>query len=302
VEDRLRAFNRFYSQRVGVLGDHYLGQTRTLGAARVLWEIGVDGAAVEDLGVRLGLDARELSRLLRTLRDQGLLLTAPLSDRVGPGERVELSDAGVVELATLNERADTDARHMLSTLDDDDIKRIVGAFEVIERCLAPRSAATATTVRLAEVSDAAAIAALLLAALADQRDHFTSGAFASATPSAKTIEERITANPVWVAESSEGVVGTVAAEVRPTCLWIRSLAVLPAARGRGIAQRLLAEVEARAIAAGVERLELDTTPFQTDAASLYRRIGFRSVRRHAVDRTPMIHMAKTLANGRPPGH
>ena len=44
--DRLRRFSRFFTQRVGVLTDRYLGQPRPLAEARLLFEIGADGADV----------------------------------------------------------------------------------------------------------------------------------------------------------------------------------------------------------------------------------------------------------------
>ena len=64
---RVRSFNRTVTQRVGALQDEYLARGRPLGASRVLWEIGEDGADVRSLRARLGLDSGYLSRLLRSL-------------------------------------------------------------------------------------------------------------------------------------------------------------------------------------------------------------------------------------------
>lgn len=35
-----RRFNRYFTRRIGALDDHYLGQDRPLGEARLLFEIG----------------------------------------------------------------------------------------------------------------------------------------------------------------------------------------------------------------------------------------------------------------------
>ena len=70
--DRLRRFSRFFTQRVGVLTDRYLGQPRPLAEARLLFEIGADGADVRRLRAVLGLDTADLGRLLRSLERQGL--------------------------------------------------------------------------------------------------------------------------------------------------------------------------------------------------------------------------------------
>ena len=34
-----RRFNRYFTRRIGVLDDHYLGQDRPLGEARLLFEV-----------------------------------------------------------------------------------------------------------------------------------------------------------------------------------------------------------------------------------------------------------------------
>ena len=68
----VRDFNRYYTRRLGILSDRYLGQDRTLGEARLLFEIGAT-ADVRDLRTRLGLDSGYLSRLLRSLERQRLI-------------------------------------------------------------------------------------------------------------------------------------------------------------------------------------------------------------------------------------
>src|SRR5215470_4482223 len=88
----LRRFNRYFTRRIGVLDDHYLGQDRPLGQARLLYEIG-DGVSLRELRGRLGLDAGYLSRMARTLQAQGLVRTSvhPLDSRL---RLAELTPAG----------------------------------------------------------------------------------------------------------------------------------------------------------------------------------------------------------------
>jgi DNA-binding MarR family transcriptional regulator len=70
---RVRRFNRLVTQRVGALEDGYLSRGRPLGEARLIFEIGADGADASSLRGRLGLDSGYLSRLLRSLDAQGLV-------------------------------------------------------------------------------------------------------------------------------------------------------------------------------------------------------------------------------------
>src|ERR1700689_1052511 len=69
---QVRRFNRTVTQRVGALDDEFLARDRPLGQARLLWEIGPDGADVRSLRARLDLDSGYLSRLLRALEADGL--------------------------------------------------------------------------------------------------------------------------------------------------------------------------------------------------------------------------------------
>jgi DNA-binding MarR family transcriptional regulator len=100
--EAVRDFNRYYTARIGVLDDHYLGQRRPLGEARLLFEIG-DRADLRDLRSRLGLDSGYLSRLLSSLQKQGLV-TVRAHPRDGRVRVATLTDYGV------RERADLDAR------------------------------------------------------------------------------------------------------------------------------------------------------------------------------------------------
>src|SRR5687767_2799767 len=74
--DRVRAFNRAVTTRIGALEDHYLGSARSLGSSRALWEVRDDGVDVRDIRERLELDSGYLSRLLRSLEREGLVTVA----------------------------------------------------------------------------------------------------------------------------------------------------------------------------------------------------------------------------------
>lgn len=58
---------------------------------------------------------------------------------------------------------------------------------------------------------------------------------------------------------------------------IKRMYVAPQARGHGFARRILAELEARAAAAGVARAVLNTGPLQPEAIALYESSGYQRV-------------------------
>ncbi|MCA9826657.1 MAG: hypothetical protein KC479_14795, partial [Dehalococcoidia bacterium] len=51
---QVRSFNRLVTERIGALEEGYLARGRPLGASRLLWEIGDEGADVRELRARLG--------------------------------------------------------------------------------------------------------------------------------------------------------------------------------------------------------------------------------------------------------
>jgi DNA-binding MarR family transcriptional regulator len=74
---RIRRFNRAVTAEVGALDTSFLGRGRPLGAARVLNAIGHGRGEVGTLRDYLGLDSGLMSRLLRGLEEEGLVVTLP---------------------------------------------------------------------------------------------------------------------------------------------------------------------------------------------------------------------------------
>src|ERR1700750_1530029 len=92
--EAVRASNRFYTARVGALRDGLLATAHPLPEARLLFELGRNGAAdAGDLRRALDLDAGYVSRLLARLEEQGLVARLR-SPQDGRRRRVELTDAG----------------------------------------------------------------------------------------------------------------------------------------------------------------------------------------------------------------
>jgi GNAT superfamily N-acetyltransferase len=150
--------------------------------------------------------------------------------------------------------------------------------------------------RLAVPGDSTGIASTLQEAFAAYRPLYTAEAFAATTPTPEQIDARLNEGPVWVALRNKLIVGTVAAVPKGAGLYVRSMAVLPAAREKGTAGRLLKQVESFALAHGHKYLSLSTTPFLTDAIRLYEHSGFlRSDEGpHELFGTPLFTMVKLL--------
>jgi putative acetyltransferase len=131
------------------------------------------------------------------------------------------------------------------------------------------------SIRLAQASEANAIASVILESFAEYEVRYTPEGFAATTPTADVIQRRLHEGPVWVAYQQGAVVGTVSAVSQGEACYIRSMAILPAARGQGIGRLLLQQAEDFAVAHGHTSLLLSTTPFLTRAIRLYEQAGFR---------------------------
>ena len=151
-------------------------------------------------------------------------------------------------------------------------------------------------IRRASAADAPTIAGVLAAAFAEYAPLYTPDGLAATTPPADLIRARLEEGPIWVAVQEDAIVGTVGAVRRGEALYVRSMAVLPTARGNRIGEALLYEVEAFARAAGAISLLLSTTPFLARAIRLYEQwgFGFTDTGPHDLFGTPLLTMVKPL--------
>ena len=151
-------------------------------------------------------------------------------------------------------------------------------------------------IRMAVPEDAALIASVLSESFVEYEALYTREGFAATTPASGQVESRMKEGPVWIALRDGRVVGTASAVPRGEALYIRGMAVLPAARGHQIGELLLREIEDFASRRGYKRLFLSTTPFLTRAIRLYEHFGFRRNEEgpHDLFGTPLFTMVKSL--------
>ncbi len=152
-------------------------------------------------------------------------------------------------------------------------------------------------IRLAVIEEVALIANVLRQAFLEYEPAYTPPAFAATTPTAEQIHDRFTEGPVWVAIGEGVLVGTVSAVLKGSAVYVRSMAVLPAARGQGLGVKLLQQTETFARDHQAQQLFLSTTPFLSRAIRLYETYGFRRTADgpHELFGTPLFTMVKPLS-------
>ena len=270
--DQVRQFNRSVTQRVGALHDDYLSRDRSLGQARLLWEIGSSGRDVRALRADLDLDAAYVSRLLRSLEADGLVVVEP-SETDGRVRTARLTRKGLAERRLLDRRSDDLAVSILEPLSAGQRERLTAAMGEVERLL------TASMVRV-DVRDPRdpAARACIRAYYDELATRFDAGFDPGQSLSATDEELTLPAGLLLVATLHGEAVGCGALKLhgrRPAEL--KRMWVASSTRGLGVGRRLLAELEAHARQHGVRTVRLETNHSLTEAIALYRSSGYLEV-------------------------
>jgi DNA-binding MarR family transcriptional regulator/GNAT superfamily N-acetyltransferase len=270
---QIRRFNRTVTQRVGALQDEFLALRRPLGQARLLWEIGLPGVDVRDLRARLDLDSGYVSRLLRSLEADGLVVVeASASD--GRVRIAKLTEAGREERALLDRHSDELASSILEPLTQAQRSRLTDAMAQVERLLL----ASSIELRPSDPTQPQA-KACFEAYFAELAQRFEGGYDRGrAIPLADDLTPPRGLLLVATLHGDPVGCGAVTTPVgRPAHL--KRMWVAPTVRGLGLGARMLAELERHAAASGNSVVHLETRHELVEAIALYRLSGYQEVER-----------------------
>jgi DNA-binding MarR family transcriptional regulator/N-acetylglutamate synthase-like GNAT family acetyltransferase len=289
----VRSFYRALTLRVGVFTDSFLGRGRPLAQARLLFEIGKEGADVRELRSRLDLDSGYMSRLLRSVERDGLVEVAALeSDR--RSRRARLTVAGLKELKQLNRLGDRFAEETLEPLSEGERARLVSAMSEVEKLL--NLSFTRISVEDPESPEAKWCVAQYFAEL---RERFEGGFDAGRSIPADADDLRPPRGAFLVARLDGRPVGCGAVKsIEPGVGSIKRMWVSHVVRGSGVGRRLLLALEKEASDLGMGLLRLETNGSLHEAQALYRRNGYREV--PAFNDEPHAHhwFEKRILSGR----
>jgi DNA-binding MarR family transcriptional regulator/GNAT superfamily N-acetyltransferase len=288
----VRGFNRAVTRRIGALQDEYLSRSRSLGASRLLWEIDEAGSDVRTLRARLGLDSGYLSRLLRTLESERLIVVDadPADRRV---RIARLTEAGREERRELDRRSDDLARSLLQPLTDRQRTRLVEAMATVRRLLAAGAVAIAIEPPTGEAAQYC-----LAAYFAELDARFDTG-FDPAASTAPDAGEFIEPTGLLLIARLDGQpVGCGALRLRGEGpAEIKRMWVSSSVRGLGLARRLLSALEGEAGRRGASAVRLDTNRNLAEAINLYRSSDYVEIPAFNDERYAHHWFEKPLAEG-----
>ena len=276
----VRAFNRFYTRKLGVLDQQLLKSPYSLSEARVLYELAYrDELSAKEIGAELGLDAGYLSRIVQNFDESGLITRKPL-----PADRrqyqLALTAKGRQAFAKLERSTQDDIAAMLAAMPHGGGKKLVGAMAEIERLLGEPSATSKPAIlRNHRPGDMGWMVQSHGALYASEYGFDSSFEALVAEIAAKFLTSfDASRERCWIAELNGVQVGSVfLVKHSDDIAKLRLLLVDPAGRGHRLGQRLVDECIAFARATGYRKITLWTQSILVAARSIYQNAGFKLV-------------------------
>jgi DNA-binding MarR family transcriptional regulator/GNAT superfamily N-acetyltransferase len=277
----VRAFNRFYTRKLGVLDQHLMQSPFSLSEARVLYELAHrDELAAKEIGTELGLDAGYLSRIVQKFDEDGLITRKPLaSDR--RQFQLSLTGKGRQAFAKLDRSSHDEVGAMLAALAPGDRARLTGALATIEQLLGKEAMSTPrATLREPRPGDMGFVVQSHGALYASEYGFDASFEALVADIAAKFLTSfDASRERCWIADIDGVPVGSVfLVRHNDEIAKLRLLLVDPAGRGQGLGKRLVDECVGFAKARGYRRITLWTQSILVAARKIYQDAGFELVK------------------------
>lgn len=294
VAHRLRKFNRFYTKRLGLLDAGHLQSAFSLAEVRVLYELAHrERPTASDVAAALGMDAGYLSRILRRLRQHGLVAARPVPHD-GRQRRLSLTSKGRKSFETLDARATDGVVDLIRHLDAPDRDELVGAVGRFEHLLDPAEAASGDVeLRAPAPGD--------LGWVVQRHGEVYAREYGWNLEFEKLVARIVgefaagseeTKQRCWIATVGGRRAGSIflMPGPAPEVARLRLLLVEPWARGHGAGTKLVEACLAAARRLGYARLTLWTNDRLHAARRIYERTGFRLVgsERHRMFGKPSI--------------
>jgi DNA-binding MarR family transcriptional regulator/GNAT superfamily N-acetyltransferase len=278
--EALRAFNRFYTRKIGVI-DGTASSPFSLAEARVLYELAHrQQPTATDIRKSLGLDAGYMSRIL-TEFERRKLVTREQSKADERQKFLLLTAKGRRAFAPLDHRSNRDVNAMLEPLSSADRKQLVDAVQSVRSLLGDLPRPTnAYVLRPHQPGDMGWIVhrqAILYANEYGWDETYEALAAEIVAQFIKHYDPK--RERCWIAEQDGARVGAVfVAKASDATAKLRLLHVEPKARGLGIGKHLVDECIRFSRQGGYQRLTLWTQNILLAARHIYKQAGFRLVR------------------------
>ncbi len=277
----LRRFNRAHSRFVGALRNDFLGTRWSLLEARIFYELAAHGPVTQtDLMAWLDTDQGYLSRVLRRMRDEGLVETL---DDPNDGRRrpMRLSREGRQAFQELDRRSQAEMARRIDGLDPTQRTRLVEALATVQGLLHIDRPEPPATIRRHGPGDIGWVLmrhAELYTNEFHYRDEFEQYVAQGISPFLEGYREEV--DGLWIASARGRRIGSVAIQhdpERPHWAKLRWYFVEAEWRHQGMGDRLLKRAVQHARDAGYHGIYLWTMSGLLAARRRYEALGFELV-------------------------
>jgi len=133
--DKIRSFNRFYTNIIGLLDQHFLDTPFSLTEGRVLYEISyTEVCTAREIRSKVDIDEGYLSRIIDKFIQKGLVKKTPAQE-----DRrlhiIVLTEKGRREFSKLNENSNRSVHQIIANLSDQECAELVVMMERIQALL-----------------------------------------------------------------------------------------------------------------------------------------------------------------------
>jgi DNA-binding MarR family transcriptional regulator/GNAT superfamily N-acetyltransferase len=277
----VRAFNRFYTNKIGLLRAGHLDSDLSLTEVRVLYELAHrPGVLASDLVQELRLDAGYLSRILARFQKKGWLSRKRAQDD-GRKALLELTARGRKAFAPLDARAHDEIGELLAPLPPERQATLQGCLERVQALLGDAPVSSSPTIlREHRAGDIGWIIQKHGEVYA--REYGWDAQF-EALVAEICVQFLRKFDPsgerCWIAERDGAPVGSIMlVRHSRTVAKLRLLLVDPGQRGRGVGEKLVDECLRFARAVGYRKVTLWTQSILTGARRIYEAKGFKLVK------------------------
>lgn len=279
--EAVRHFNRFYTQKIGVLQEGLLKSPFSLSQLRVLYELAYrQHLTAAQLSNDLNLDRGYLSRILADFEKRGLIERKPSSDDARES-LLALTRKGTDAFAPLNVRSHDEMAEMLSRLSPSQQKRLLESMMSIENLLNATDEKVSYILRPHQPGDMGWVIhrhGVLYAQEYGWDEQFEALVASICVKFLQKFDPK--RERCWIAEKDGEIVGSVfLVKHTKNIAQLRMLYVEPFTRGMGIGKRLVDECIRFSRQTGYKQIILWTQSNLSAARRIYEATGFKIVKK-----------------------
>jgi len=275
--EKIREFNRFYTNLMGLLNHRLYGSSHSLAEARVLFHLGEQAAlTASDLATQFRVDPGYLSRVIGKLERQGLVSRKRSPDD-SRKQVLALTGSGKTALDGLIGESNRLIADLLADVSHRDRKRMVDAMARIRSIYTGvNEKQDLITIRSKQPGDIGYVIYRHGVLYAQEYGFDESFDLYVGKPIVRFAENFDPGKEnLWMAEAGSKIVGTVAVvNAGDGLAQLRWLLVEPETRGRGVGKKLVAEGIQFCRRKGYREIFLWTIDYLAAARKIYADAGF----------------------------